>query len=81
MDALAAESATRNPALFQPLLRGGGRASAASTTVWRWLRPWCGGRRFDPSHEGESMTALALVALVLAAFPFLLALWEPAWLP
>ena len=52
MDALAAESAERNPALFTPLLRG--RAGVGGIyDVWRRLRAWSAGQRFDPSHEGQ----------------------------
>ncbi len=53
MDALAAESATRNPALFRPLVRGGAGVGGIYDS-WRWLRATAGGRRFDPSHEGET---------------------------
>ncbi len=53
MDHLAAESVTRNAALFTPLLRGfsgvGGIYDA-----WRRLRAMAAGRRFDPSHGGET---------------------------
>ncbi len=52
MDALAAESMTRNPALFTPLLRGpvgvGGIYDA-----WRRVRATVSGQRFDPSHGSE----------------------------
>ncbi len=53
MDALAAESATRDPALFQPLVRGGAGVGGIYDS-WRWLRATAAGRRFDPSHEGET---------------------------
>ncbi len=53
MDALAAESATRNPALFQPLVRGGAGAGGIYDS-WRWLRATAAGRRFDPSHGTET---------------------------
>ncbi len=53
MDALAAESATRNPALFRPLVRGGAGVGGIYDS-WRWLRATAGGRRFDPSHGGET---------------------------
>ena len=53
MDALASESATRNPALFQPLVRGGVGVGGIYDS-WRWLRATAGGRQFDPSHGGET---------------------------
>ena len=53
MDALAAESVTRNPALFQPLVRGGAGIGGLYDT-WRWLRAVARGSRFDPSHGGEA---------------------------
>ena len=50
MDALAAESVERAPALFQPLLRG--RTGVGGIyDLWRRLRAWTTGQRFDPSHE------------------------------
>ena len=52
MDALAAESATRNPALFRPLLRGGAGVGGIYD-AWRWARATVQGRRFDPSHESD----------------------------
>ena len=52
LDELAAESITRNPALFQPLIRGGAGIGGIYD-LWRWLRARAAGRRFDPSHEGE----------------------------
>ncbi len=51
MDVLAAESALRNPALFHPLVRGGAGVGGIYD-LWRRLRAWAGGRRFDASHEG-----------------------------
>ena len=53
MDALAAESITRNPALFVPLLRGAAGIGGIYD-AWRWLRAITHGRRFDASHEGET---------------------------
>ena len=53
MDALAAESATRNPALFQPLVRGGAGVGGLYDS-WRWLRATAAGRRFDPSHGADA---------------------------
>jgi 1-acyl-sn-glycerol-3-phosphate acyltransferase len=52
MDALAIESRTRNPNLFQPLLRGGAGVGGLYD-AWRHLRAARAGRRFDPSHGGE----------------------------
>ncbi len=52
MDALAAESATRNPALFSPLVRGVAGVGGIYDR-WRWLRATMRGQRFDPTHEGE----------------------------
>lgn len=51
MDALAAESMTRNPGLFHPLLRGGAGVGGVYD-LWRRGRAMLAGRRFDPSHEG-----------------------------
>jgi 1-acyl-sn-glycerol-3-phosphate acyltransferase len=53
MDALAAESMARNPALFQPLLRGGAGVGGIYD-LWRRLRAWGSGRRFDPAHARRS---------------------------
>ena len=53
MDALAAESVTRNPALFTPLLRGV-TGVGGMYDLWRRARATFAGRRFDPSHEGEA---------------------------
>lgn len=51
MDALAAESIARDPALFQPLLRG--RAGVGGIyDLYRRARAAAAGRRFDPSHQG-----------------------------
>ncbi len=52
LDALAAESAQRNPALFRPLVRGGAGIGGVYD-LWRRLRAWTAGHRFDPSHEGQ----------------------------
>lgn len=52
MDALAEQSATRNPGLFQPLLNGAVGVGGIYD-VWRRLRAVAGGQRFDPSHGGE----------------------------
>jgi 1-acyl-sn-glycerol-3-phosphate acyltransferase len=50
MDSLAAESATRDPALFATLLLG-----TAGTGLfydnWQRLRAWKSGQAFDPRHE------------------------------
>ena len=51
MDALAAESVSRNLALFTPLVRGGAGVGGLYDS-WRWLRATANGRRFDPSHGG-----------------------------
>ena len=52
MDALAAESAERTPALFHPLVRGGSGVGGIYD-LWRRARAWVAGRRFDASHEGH----------------------------
>ena len=50
MDVLATEGATRDPALFTPLLRG--RSGVGGIyDLWRRARAWSGGQRFDPAHE------------------------------
>lgn len=52
MDALAAESLARDPALFRPLVRG--RAGVGGIyDLYRRARAAAAGRRFDPSHEGR----------------------------
>jgi 1-acyl-sn-glycerol-3-phosphate acyltransferase len=53
MDALAAQSVNRDPGLFQTL-QGGGAGVGGIYDLWRRLRAAMAGRRFDPSHEGES---------------------------
>lgn len=53
MDALAAESSTRDPSLFLPLVHGGAGIGGIYDT-WRHARAAVRGRRFDPSHEGKS---------------------------
>ena len=50
MDELEAESVTRNPALFMPLVRGG-TGVGGIYDLSRRGRAWMSGRRFDPSHE------------------------------
>jgi len=52
MDALAVESATRDTALFQPLLRGGAGIGGIYD-LYRRFRATLSGRRFDASHEGD----------------------------
>ena len=52
MDALAAQSVTRQPGLFHTL-QGGGAGVGGIYDLWRRLRAAMAGRRFDPSHEGE----------------------------
>jgi 1-acyl-sn-glycerol-3-phosphate acyltransferase len=49
MDALAVESMAREPALFQPILHGGAGVGGLYD-LWRRLRAWGTGRRFDPAH-------------------------------
>ncbi len=51
VDALAAESAQRSPALFHPLVRGGAGIGGIYD-LWRRSRAWIAGQRFDPTHEG-----------------------------
>ena len=53
MDALAEESITRDPARFQPLLRGGVGVGGIYD-LWRRLRAWSSGRRFNPAHARRS---------------------------
>jgi 1-acyl-sn-glycerol-3-phosphate acyltransferase len=50
MDALAEEAKTRNPAFFQPLLRGTAGVGGIYD-VYRRSRAWAVGRRFDARHE------------------------------
>lgn len=50
MDALAEEAATRNPALFLPLVRGGAGVGGVYD-LFRRARAWSAGRGFDPRHE------------------------------
>jgi 1-acyl-sn-glycerol-3-phosphate acyltransferase len=52
MDALAKESQTRNPSLFQPLLRGTAGVGGIYD-AYRRSRAWAVGRRFDARHEPE----------------------------
>ncbi len=54
MDALAADSMARDPALFQPVLRGG-VGVGGMYDAWRRLRAWSTGRRFDPAHVRRSV--------------------------
>jgi len=54
MDALAVESITRDPALFQPILRGGVGVGGIYD-LWQRLRAWGAGRRFDPAHARRSV--------------------------
>ena len=55
MDALAAESITRDPAMFQSILRGGVGVGGIYD-LWRRLRAWGAGRRFDPAHAPRPLT-------------------------
>ena len=50
LDALGAESMQRDPALFQPLLRGAAGVGGIYD-VWRRSRALATGQRFDPRHE------------------------------
>lgn len=50
MDVLAAESATRDPALFVPLLSGTSGVGGIYD-IWRRLKAWSRGRRAQLSHE------------------------------
>jgi 1-acyl-sn-glycerol-3-phosphate acyltransferase len=52
MDALAAESAARNPGLFVPLVRGGAGVGGIYD-LQRRVRALLRGRRFDPTHGGR----------------------------
>ena len=52
MDKLAAESATRNPAMFEKLF-GGTAGIGGIYDTWRRTRAWAGGRRFDAAHQPE----------------------------
>lgn len=54
MDALAAESAMRNPGLFVPLLRGGAGVGGIYDAQRR-ARALLHGRRFDPTHGGREV--------------------------
>jgi 1-acyl-sn-glycerol-3-phosphate acyltransferase len=53
MDALAGESMTRDPTLFRPLLQGT-TGVGGLYDLWRRLRSWAGGRRFDAAHGRRS---------------------------
>jgi 1-acyl-sn-glycerol-3-phosphate acyltransferase len=50
MDGLAAESGTRDPALFQPILQGAAGPGGIYDLIRR-AASWSRGRRFDPRHE------------------------------
>ena len=52
-DRLAAAAITRDPAAFRPLLAGRAGVGPAYDTIRR-IGAWLRGRRFDPSHGGES---------------------------
>ena len=53
MDALAAESMTRDPSLFMPLVRG--RTGVGGIyDIWRGLKALAALRRFAPSHGGDA---------------------------
>lgn len=52
LDALNAETASRDPAKFATLLDG--RSGVGGVyDVWRRLKAWARGRKFDPSHGGK----------------------------
>lgn len=52
LDALNAETASRDPSKFVTLLAG--RSGVGGVyDVWRRLKAWARGRKFDPSHGGE----------------------------
>jgi 1-acyl-sn-glycerol-3-phosphate acyltransferase len=53
LDALSAEATARNPAAFTELLTG--RTGVGGVyDVWRRLKAWARGRKFDPAHgDGE----------------------------
>ena len=53
MDALAAESATRDAALFQTVLNSGSSVGGIYD-LWRRGRSWAGGRRARLSHEARA---------------------------
>jgi len=50
LDALSTESMQRDPALFQPLLRGGAGVGGIYD-LWRRSRALATGQRFNPRHE------------------------------
>jgi 1-acyl-sn-glycerol-3-phosphate acyltransferase len=50
LDALNAETMARDPAAFAELLVGKTGVGGVYD-VWRRLKAWAGGRRFDPSHD------------------------------
>ncbi|HEX2939568.1 MAG TPA: lysophospholipid acyltransferase family protein [Rhodopila sp.] len=56
IDSLAAASITRNPALFQSVLRGTTGVGGVYD-LWRHGAALLRGRRFDPSHEGSDPEA------------------------
>ncbi|WP_428488144.1 lysophospholipid acyltransferase family protein [Rhodopila sp.] len=53
MDALARESMTRDPALFQPLVRGVAGVGGIYD-MWRRIRAWASGQTFDAAHAPGS---------------------------
>ncbi|MCZ2340225.1 MAG: lysophospholipid acyltransferase family protein [Bacteroidales bacterium] len=54
LDALSADAITRNPALFETVL-GGKTGIGGFYDVWRRVKAWGRGRRFDPAHGTESL--------------------------
>jgi 1-acyl-sn-glycerol-3-phosphate acyltransferase len=56
LDALNAEAMSRDPAAFTELLSG--RTGVGGVyDVWRQLKAWTRGRKFDPSHEAVTREA------------------------
>jgi 1-acyl-sn-glycerol-3-phosphate acyltransferase len=58
LDALNAETATRDPEKFVPLVSGKVGVGGVYD-LWRRLKAWARGRRFDPSHEAGAAAARA----------------------
>ncbi len=57
MDALATESMTRDPGLFQPVVRGAAGVGGIYD-VYRRVRAALAGQRFDPTHQGVEATGV-----------------------
>ena len=56
LDALNAETIRRDPAAFAELLTGKTGVGGVYD-LWRRLKAWARGRRFDPSHEAATREA------------------------